>query len=130
MATSATIHDDWSASARTHQQCSVRVVQQAPSAAPEERRSLQRVDRCAPDLERELGLTVRQFPLKERSACRAMPRRAASLRGAFAPFFGKAKFSREHGLSAGATRLKTLEAVRAVRHPVRGKEVGIRPGRQ
>ena len=67
--------------------------------------TLQRVDRCAPDLERAVGRTRTYCPLKERSACRAMPRRAARLRGAFAPFFGKAKFSREQCLSAGATRL-------------------------
>ena len=79
-----------------------------PALRPGESTTLQRVDRCAPDLERELGLTVRQFPLKERSACRAMPRRAASLRGAFAPFFGKQTFSREQCLSAGATRQRAV----------------------
>jgi hypothetical protein len=104
VATSAPIHDDWRASARTHQQCSVQVVQQAPSAAPGARRTLQRVARCAPDLQRELGLTVRQFPLKERSACRAMPSRATSLRGAFVAFFANTNVSREQCLSAGATR--------------------------
>ena len=73
--------------------CCTRVGQPALLRKTEERRSLQCVDRCAPDLERELGLTVRQFPLKERSACRAMPSRATGLRGAFAPFFGKANVS-------------------------------------
>ena len=85
--------------------CCTRVGQRARLRTPNGCTVLQRFDLFAPDLERAVGRTRTYCPLKERSACRAMPRRAASLRGAFAPFFGKANVSREQCLSAGATRL-------------------------
>ena len=55
-----------------------------------ERTVLQRCKLFARDLQRGPGLTCLRSPLKERSACHAMPRRGASLRAAFAPFFALA----------------------------------------
>ena len=73
-----------------HQLRSVGVVEQTCERKTNARSILQRFEIFAWDLQRGPGLTFLRSPLRMRAAYYAMPRLAASLRAAFAPFFALA----------------------------------------
>ena len=70
---------------------------------PNARTVRQRCKLFAWGLQSALQVTCLQCRLRVRGAYRAMPRHGASLRAAFAPFFGKAKVCHVECFAGGAT---------------------------
>ena len=77
------------------QHCRGRVVVVARLRSPKAHSILQPCDLFARGLHSALGMILPQCRLHQRTAWHAMPRHGASLRGRFAPFFGKANRGRE-----------------------------------
>ena len=88
----------------SHQHCCIGVMQRSPACETKARSILQRFELFARDLLSGVGLTGSHSRLMQRSACRAMPRRGASLRGVCDAFFAFSQISHSQCLSGGATR--------------------------